>query len=64
MIPEALGNTDIFIVTIKDRIEKRITQTLNVDEGPSDWAMEKNLLFANVAGSSTDSSGNLVLLVR
>jgi len=61
MGPEALGNTDIFIATLQDGNEKRITGTLNMGEGPSDWSDNQNLLLAIVAGSYTDSFGEFVI---
>ena len=61
MVPEAYGNTGIFITSLQGKTERRFTQTLNMGEGPAGWTVDQRLLVARVAGSYTDSSGNFVI---
>ena len=58
MVPDPIGNTDIFVINIDGTGEKRITGTINIDEGPDDWLKDHNLILGGMAGEVIDSTGN------
>lgn len=65
MVPEALGNLDIFLINTDGTKEKRITETFNLNERITDWSNSKDLLVGDVGDySATDSSGRAIQYTR
>ncbi len=54
MIPEALGNWDIFLINSDGTAERRVTETVHLVEGAYDWSGDGKSLIG-VVGDYTDT---------
>lgn len=61
MIPELLGNTDLFVVNSDGTHEERLTMTLDTAEIAGSWSRDgKSLFFSYFDYTRTDSNGTLL----